>query len=302
MNKLAEMQALVAVVDAGTISAAAEHLGLAKSAVSKRLSDLEKRLGARLLNRTTRRLSLTEAGAEFHARCALILDDVIDAEAAVSETDQALGGTVRISAPLTFGLQHLGPALMQFMAAHPDVAVDIDFNDRQVDLIAEGFDLGIRIAELDDSSLICRRIAPVKMVVCASPAYWEEHGYPQSPIDLRDCVALTYSYARQRRWRFTAPDGSKGSVMPPTKHMANNGSFLADAAASGAGIVRQPLFIAHRLIEDGRLQAVLTDYDWHDINVWAVYPGTRHVPHRVRALIDHLAQAFGDRPYWEDCL
>ncbi len=302
MNKLAEMEAYVAVVDAGSISGAAERLGLAKSAVSKRLRDLETRLGTRLLNRTTRRLSLTEAGTNFYARCERIINDVDDAEATVSESDRTLGGTIRMTAPLSFGLQHLGPALVHFMSAHPEIDINIEFNDRPVDLIGEGFDLGIRIAKLDDSSLMARRIAPVKMVVCASPAYWEKHGRPRRPADLRKHTALHYSYASQRKWAYTAPDGGKGSVTLQTRHVANNGTFLSAAAAAELGIVRQPLFIAHRLIENGQLEPVLTNYNWNDLNIWAIYPRTRRLPQRLRSLIDHLAATFGDHPYWEDCI
>ena len=169
MNKLLEMEIFVAVVDAGSISRASERLELAKSAISKRLTDLERRLGTQLLHRTTRKLSLSEAGTDFYARCKSILDEVGDAEAAITETGQALSGTIRLTAPLTFGVQHLGPALVQFMKAYPAVAAQVDFNDRRVDLIGEGFDLGIRISKLDDSSLMARRIAPARMVVAASP-------------------------------------------------------------------------------------------------------------------------------------
>lgn len=302
MNRLLEMEVFAAVVDSGSISAAAERLDMAKSAVSKRLSDLEARLGVSLLTRTTRRLALTDAGGEFYARCEAILADVDAAEAGVSSSVAELSGTIRLAAPLTFGLQHLGPALTRFMAQHPGVDVQLDFNDRQVDLIAEGFDLAIRIAKLGDSTLVARKLTPARHVLCASPPYWQKHGYPQGPDDLKDHIALRYTLAARRNWSYRAPDGSRGSVTLRAHHSANNGAFLADAAAAGLGIVRLPLFIVYRYIERGALQPVLTDYAWNDLHVWAVYPRARSVPARIRLLIDFLAEEFGSAPYWEACL
>jgi len=302
MNRLREMEVFTTVVDAGSISAAADRMGMAKSAVSKRLGDLESRLGVTLLNRTTRRMSLTSAGSEFYQRCDPILKAVADAETAVTESDAALTGRIRIAAPLSFGIEHLGPALSNFMQTHPGISVDLDFNDRPVDLVAEGFDLAIRIARLSDSNLVARKLTSIRNVICASPSYWDRHGRPRHPNDLKQHTALRYTLAAQRSWSYRAPDGRRGSVTVPAQSSANNGEFLSQAAATGAGVVVMPVFIVYRMIEAGQLEPVLLDYIWGDNDAWAVYPKTRHLPYRIRVLIDALADTFGEEPYWDRCL
>ena len=302
MNRLLEMEIFATVAGAGSISGAADRLDMAKSAVSKRLADLETRLGVSLMTRTTRRLSLTDAGADFYKSCTTILAEVAAAEASVTEADAELSGPIRIAAPLSFGLQHLGPVLVKFMQQHPAINVTMDFNDRQIDLIADGFDLGIRIAKLGDSTLVARKLAPVRQLVCASPAYWTANGRPKKPADLKNHKALRYTLAGQRNWTYMAPDGTRGSVTAPTQHAANNGAFLRATAVAGLAIVRLPAFIVHEQITAGELEPVLLDYRWNDINAWAVYPQTRRLPARVRALIDYLAEVFGETPYWEACL
>jgi DNA-binding transcriptional LysR family regulator len=302
MNRLLEMEIFVHVVDAGSISGAAERMDMAKSGVSKRLAQLESRLSTTLLTRTTRRIALTNAGTEFYARCQSILNDVREAEAAIADAGGALSGDIRIAAPLSFGIQHLGPALLRFMDAHPDITINVDFNDRQADLVAEGFDVGIRIAKLEDSTLIARRLTTIRHVICASPAYWAEHGKPARPGDLKQHNALRYALAARRNWSYRAPDGTRGSVTVPSTSAANNGRFLADAAARGKGIIRLPVFIVYKFIESGALEPVLTDYEWNPLTAWAVYPETHYVPARVRALIDFLSGEFGAEPYWERCM
>lgn len=302
MNRLLEMEIFATVADAGSISGAAERLDMVKSAVSKRLADLEIRLGVSLMTRTTRRLSLTDAGAEFYKCCTAILAEVAAAEAGVTEADAELSGPIRIAAPLSFGLLHLGPVLVKFMQRHPAVNVTVHFNDRQVDLVAEGFDLGIRIAKLGDSTLVARKLTPVRMLVCASPAYWAANGRPKEPADLKNHLALRYALTAQRNWTYTAPDGTRGSVTVPTRHAANNGVFLRGAAVAGLAMVRLPAFIVHEQITARELEPVLLDYRWNDVHAWAIYPQTRRLPARVRALIDYLAEVFGDTPYWEACL
>jgi len=302
MNRLLEMEIFVRVVDAGSISGAADRMDIAKSAVSRRLGELEARLGVRLLNRTTRRLALTGSGSAFYARCTEILSDVIDAERSVATAEAELSGVLRIAAPLSFGLAHIGPAINEFMRQHPGVTVDLDFNDRQIDLIEEGFDVSIRIAKLSDSSLVARRLTTIRSIVCASPGYWQEHGRPERPEDLKHHHGLRYTNVRQRSWSWTAADGSKGSVTVPVRLSANNGAYLAQAASAGFGVVRMPVFIVCSRIESGALEPVLTDYHWGDIGAYAVYPPTRHLSYRVRVLIDFLVERFGDEPYWDECL
>ncbi len=246
MNRLLEMETFVRVVDAGSISGAAERMDTAKSAISRRLGDLERRLGVRLLNRTTRRLSLTAAGSEFYERCQAILADVSSAEESVTTAESELSGTLRVAAPVTFGLAHLGPAINDFMLRHPRVTFDLDFNDRQIDLVEEAFDLAIRIAKLPDSSLVARRLTRIRNVVCASPAYWDKHGRPARPEDLKQHRALRYSNVRQRSWSFAAPDDRRGSVTVPVGLTANNGTYLAQAAA-GRRLRRDPDPGVHRV-------------------------------------------------------
>ena len=302
MNRLLEMEVFIKVVDSGSISAAAERMDVVKSAVSKRLNDLESRLGVVLLNRTTRRMSLTDAGREFYVRSQEILNSVEDAESSLSDIQENLSGRIRLAVPLSFGLEHIGPALHDFMQQHPDLMIDVDFNDGQVDLVDEGFDLGIRIAKLSDSSLVARPLTSIRRVVCASPGYWVEHGRPETPEQLKNHIGLRYSLTKNRSWPFIRPDGTRGSVIVPTRSSANNGLFLSQAAANGAGVVCMPVFIVYQLIESGALEPVLLDYQWADLKAWAVYPDARYLPHRVRALIDFLKARFGEKPYWERCL
>ena len=209
---------------------------------------------------------------------------------------------LRIAAPVSFGLAHVGPAINEFMRQHPGVTVDLDFNDRQIDLVEEGFDVAIRIAKLSDSSLMARRLTTIRNVICSSPDYWEEHGRPERPEDLRRHQWLRYTNLRQRSWPWVAPDGSKGSVTVPVRLTANNGEYLALAARAGFGVVRMPTFIVCGGIESGQLEPVLTDFHWGDMGAYAVYPPTRHLSHRVRVLIDFLVERFGDEPYWDECL
>lgn len=302
MNRFLEMEIFTRVVESGSISAAADRMDIAKSAVSKRLGDLESRLGVALIHRTTRRMSLTDAGREFYLRCEQILNAVTDAETSIAETDDVLTGRIRIAAPLSFGIEHIGPSIIDFIQMHPNVTIDLDFNDRQVDLVEEGFDLGIRIAKLSDSNLVARKLTPIRHVVCASPHYWTQYGRPLQPDELKQHRALRYSLSAQRSWSYTGPDGSRGSVVVPTFSSANNGQYLSQLAAKGVGVIRMPLFIVYQLIESGELEPVLLDYEWDDIHAWAVYSNARYLPHRVRALIDFLVERFGEAPYWEQCL
>jgi DNA-binding transcriptional LysR family regulator len=279
MNRFVEMETFIQVVDSGSISGAADRLDTAKSAVSRRL-----------------------AGGDFYERCKTILADVAAAEQCVSATEAELKGTLRVAAPLSFGISHLGPAISDFLERHPDVAFDLDFNDRRIDLVEEGFDLAIRIAKLQDSSLMARRLTPIRNIVCASRAYWDEHGRPTHPDELRHHRALRYGNIRRRGWPWTGPGGDRGSVNVPVRLTANNGEYLAQAATAGFGVIRTPAFIIYKHVESGDLEPVLQEYRWGDIDAFALYPRTRHVSQLVRSFIDFLAERFGDTPYWELCL
>ncbi len=300
MDRFVDLQTFVQIVVAGSISGAAEHMDVAKSAVSRRLAELEERLGVQLLRRTTRRLSLTESGRGFYERCVRILADLEEAEQDVLQAHAALRGTLRVALPLSFGLLHLAPAIQDFMRLHPGVEFDLDFNDRQVDLLQEGFDLAIRIAQLPDSSLIARRIAPIRQVVCASPAYFAAHGTPQQPADLAQHLCLAYSnLANPGTWVYRQSDGHNGVVKIPIRLKSTNGDFLVSAALAGQGIVMQPSFFVHQMIASGALMPVLTEFHWPEINAYALYPSTRHLSTRVRVFVDFVAERFAGTPYWD---
>lgn len=302
MLKIEEIQVFVQIVDSATITAAAEQLKLAKSAVSRRLSELEARLGVELFHRTTRKMSLTDSGHAFYQRCLQILDDLAEAEYSVSQLHREIRGGIKVAAPLSFGLMHVGPALIEFQQQHPGIKFDIDFNDREVDLIQEGFDVGIRIAELKDSSLIARKLAELSLTVCASPEYIRKHGEPGSPEDLQQHACISYSYlSRPDRWEFLDQQGKPVSVNINKTITANNGSFMRDAAVAGLGIIRQPTFIAYEYIANGMLVPVLQDYKITPINAYAIYPPTRHLSKRVRQFVDFLATRFANQPYCQHC-
>lgn len=300
MSHFDEIQAFIQIVEHGSITAAAERLMLAKSAVSRRLSDLEARLGVELFHRTTRKLTLTDSGRGFYEQTRRIMSDLAEAEDGVRQAHHELRGPVKIAMPLTFGLRHLGPAINDFMCRHPQIQFDIDFNDRQIDMIQEGYDLAIRIAELEDSSLIARRIAKVSFVVCASPQYLKENGTPQSPEGLHQHRCLSYSYLdNPDTWSFRDLSGGTYRVRIQAALRSNNGDYLTDAAIAGHGIVRQPRFIAYQAIQRGDLIPILTDYSITSMNAYAVYPQTRHLSQRVRALVDYLVERYAGTPYWE---
>ncbi len=287
------------VVEAGGFSAAAAALGISKSAVSKRVSRLEDRLGARLLNRTTRRIGLTEIGAAYYERAGRIAAEVEEAELAVSRLHAEPRGTLRLNAPMSFGVMHLAPAIPRFLARYPELAVDMALNDRLVDLVEEGYDVAVRISRLSDSSLIARRLAHSRRVVCGSPQYLERHGAPRSPGDLRDHNCLLYSYMLSgEEWPFRGPDGAL-SVKVSGSFSTNNGEALREAALEGLGLAMIPSFIVGPELGDGRLVAVLREYEETDLSIYAVYPHARHLSAKVRAFVDFAAGRFGPEPYWD---
>lgn len=303
MDRFQEWVTFVRVVEAGSFSLAAKRLNIAKSAVSRRVTDLEERLGCRLLNRSTRKLSLTEPGEDFFERCKRILADMEEAENAASTGHGALAGTLRVAAPLTFGTLHLPDALADFLTQHPELSMDLDLNDRQVNLIEEGFDLAFRIGELSDSTLIARKLAPIKHVAIASPAYLDKRGRPGDVQDLTRFAGLRYSNVPERRfWSYRDGAGTEQTVRIPCRLAASNGDVLRQAAISGLGITVLPTFIVHESIEAGDLEIVLPSVSWRELHAYAVYPPGRHLSPRVRVFIDFLVERFGDKPYWDRCL
>jgi len=300
MLKTEEILTFVTIVETVTITAAAVRLNIAKSAVSRRLSELEEQLGVELFHRTTRKLVLTESGQGFYRRCLQILTDLEEATHAVSQSHHELSGQLRVAAPLSFGIMHLGPAIIDFQKQHPKIRFDIDFNDRQIDLIQEGFDVGIRIANLKDSSLIARKLATLSTVVCASPDYLKQHGEPMLPEELLNHNCIAYSYLdNPNQWLFINKNGIEQTVKVPKLMLANNGNFIREAAIAGLGIINVPRFVTYELIATGKLIPILQNYSTVNMSAYAIYPPTRHLSQRVRQFIDFLLERFSGTPYWE---
>jgi len=299
MNTFEEMHHFVRIVEAGSITEAAEQLGLAKSGVSRRLAELETRLGVRLLNRTTRRSSLTEAGRSYYEGAVKLLSDVAELDAQVADSEASLQGSLKLAAPLSFGLGHLTPAIEEFVRSHPAVRIDIDFSDRQIDLVGQGVDLAIRIAELRDSSLKARRICPIRLMLCASPAYLERHGTPGSAADLTRHQVLHYDIGGGPVLRLADGRGGEKPLHIKPTLVANNGDFLRDMAIAGHGIILTPSFIAWQAVAMGELKPLLRALWPPPLNAYAVYPQSRYLSRRARAFIDFLAERFGENPYWD---
>lgn len=302
MSQIEEMQNFVRVVEAGSISKAADQVGIAKSGVSRRLAELENRLGVKLINRTTRRSSLTEAGEAYYRGAVKLLGDVAELDSSVVHSDALLEGTLRLAVPLSFGLAHLSPAIDEFLELHPGLDMHINFSDHKIDLLEQGVELAIRIAELDDSSLQARPICPVRLVLCASPDYLARHGKPDKPEDLDGHRVLRYDAGGNQPLKLRDRQGRIHTVAAPPRIIANNGDFLRDMSMAGHGIYALPTFIAWQALRDGRLVPVLDDYPQATITAWAVYPRTRYLSRRARSFIDFLVQRFGDEPYWDRCL
>ena len=303
MDKFEDLQAFVAVVEAGSFTAAAARLDAAKSAISRRVSALEERLGVQLLRRTTRTLNLTDTGRSFYEHSARILADLEEAESAVQQEHGELRGTLRIALPMSFGVRHMCKPIAAFSKRHPRIRFDLDLNDRRIDLIEEGVDLAVRIGHLPDSSLIARKLFDVRMVVCASQHYLAVHGEPRSPEELRDHDCLVYSNLSDPDvWRWRDESGGNFSVELNPVMYASSGDFLLNAAAHGLGIIIQPTFIAAEAIRRGNLVPILDDVTWPVSPAYAVYSPTRHLSYRVRAFIDFLAERFSGVPQWDrDC-
>jgi len=299
MGQLEDMSVFVRIVEAGGIGRAAEQLGIAKSGVSRRLVALETRLGVSLINRTTRSSSLTSVGREYYERAVKLIGDVSELDGLAADEGKSLKGLLRLAVPLSFGLTHLSPAIDIFARENPGLTINIDFSDRQVDLIEQGVDLAIRISNLNDSNLQARRICPIGLVLCASPSYLERHGNPRKPEDLRDHQVLGYTLGSGHTIRLSNQQGDEQLVHTSARMAANNGDFLRDMALAGHGIVGLPTFIVWQSLAARELVPVLEQYTLPAINAWAVYPQTRYLSQRARQFIDFLAERFGDNPYWD---
>lgn len=300
MQNLTDIAIFVKVVELSSFTAAAEALEISQPVVSKSVTRLEEKLGARLLNRTTRRLSLTEAGSELYRRSVRALAEIENAELEVARFQTEPRGTLRVSAPMSFSILQLGPVLQPFLERYPGVTLELGLDDRRVDLVEEGFDVAIRIGQLQDSNLIARKIAPCRQVLCASPAYIAKRGSPERPEDLLEHSCILYSLvSAPREWRLTDPQGEIHVVPVNGTLHSNNGLVNRAVAVAGGGIVMMPTFYLGDQLRSGELKPVLCKYRPQDIAVYAVYPERRNLMPKVRAFVDYLAATFGPEPPWE---
>jgi DNA-binding transcriptional LysR family regulator len=298
-DSLYEMSVFAKVVAAGSLSAAARDLGVSTAVVSRRLAALEARLGVRLVNRTTRRLALTDEGASYHEACARILAEVEDADAAASAQRVEPQGLLKVALPASFGHKHIAPLVPPFAARYPKIEFAFSLSDRTVNVIAEGYDLAIRIGELEDSSLAARKLAPNRRVVCASPQYLAQHPAPRVPADLQQHNCLTTTDL-QMTWEYKGPDGKRGTVRVAGHYACDNWEVLREWAMAGLGVALKSTWDVRRQLEDGSLVPLLPGYDFGtDVSIYAVYPHRRHLPAKTRVFIDYLAESFGPEPYWD---
>jgi DNA-binding transcriptional LysR family regulator len=299
MDRFLEMQTFNAVVDAGSFVKAADAMDMSKAAVSRYVVDMETRLGVRLLHRTTRKLSLTEEGQVFYARSKELLAELLEAEDEITSRRDAASGLLRINAPFTFGILHLAPLWGVFKDLHPKVTLDVTLADRLVDLVEEGYDVAIRIATLENSSLVSKRLATTRMVLCASPQYLAAHGAPLHPGELASHAVISYSYwATKDEWKFTGPQGPVSVKTNPCIH-TNSGDTCRAAALAHQGVILQPSFLVGRDLADGTLVELMPGYKSIELGIYAVYPTRKHVSAKVRALIEFLATRFEGRgPSW----
>ncbi|WP_250467885.1 LysR family transcriptional regulator [Caballeronia sp. GAFFF2] len=300
MDRLTGIEVFVATVDGGSFAAAARRFGLSPAMAGKYVSAIEAELNARLLHRTTRKLSLTEVGQHYYERCKRILEAYEEANREASDAQDTPRGVLRIAAPVTFGAMHLGDVLAAYLEQHPHVTIEVSLNDRYVDLLEAGVDVAIRIGRLNDSGLVARRLAPCRMVICASPGYVERHGTPRNPDDLRQAPRLAFSEAVSvGDWTLADTKGRAQVIDGPCRMAANNTQMLLAAALAGAGIAYGPTFVFGEHIARGNLVALLPDYRTPELAIQAVYPSARHMPLKVRLLLDSLVAAFGDEPPWD---
>ena len=297
MDRFAAVTAFARVVELGSFARAAERLSVSTSAVSRQVSELEAHLGVRLLNRTTRRLSLTEAGQSYYERCVQLLADLEEAESSVRNAALVPKGTLRLTCGVTFGERYLGPAIAEFGARHPQLAFDLDLSDRTVDLVDEGFDLAIRIGSAKQQALVARRIGWTRLVCCASPEYLRIHGIPAIPDDLatHQCLAYTYSPGN---WTFEREGGERQAVRIAARHRTNNGRMLVALAVAGLGITMEPDFIVAPEVRSGQLVRVLERFAPAPAPIAAVYPSRRHLSAKVRAFVDFLSSRHAGRSEW----
>ena len=302
MDRIDAMRAFVAVVTEGSFSNAANTLQLSPQLVSKYVSKLEEQLNSRLLNRTTRKVSLTEAGSHYFGHAQQILLSIDDMESKLGGLQQNPKGVLRISAPVSFALKHMAKLITDFQIHYPLVKVDLQLTDRKVDIVEEGFDVALRIGQLKSSSLIAKKVAPIRVMLCAAPDYLNKHGTPTQPEDIAEHRYLHYSYMNM--------DGKddiyqllKAKYLKQGSELrSNNGDVLVDAAIAGAGIVLQPTFIISEALSSGKLVVVLPELEPEALGLYAVYAHRKLLPHKVRCFIDFVEGYYGTPPYWDESI
>ena len=300
MDRLTSLSVFIAAVDEGSLAAAARRFGLSAAMAGKHVSAIEAELGARLLQRTTRRLSLTDTGQTYYERAKRILEAFDEANREASDSHGTVRGVLRIAAPVTFGAMHLGGVVARYLETHPQVNIEVLLGDRYIDLVEAGCDVAIRIGRLEDPTLVTRRLAPCRMVVCASPAYIKRHGMPRTPDDLRRAQRLAFSEAVSAN-DWTLIDSRKRAhvIDGPARMTANNTQMLLASALAGAGIAYGPTFVFGEHLQRGDLVRLLPDYHASELTIQAVYPSALRIPLKVRRFVDYLVDAFGDEPSWD---
>ena len=299
IRDLDSLKTFATIASLGSFARASDKLGISRGIASKRVSGLETDLGVKLINRTTRTLSLTEAGRKLHVMADTLFGLLDNTEQDIRSAAAAPQGTLRVNAPMSFGVRHLGRIIDDFLVRYPEVNIEVTLDDRVVNIVEEGFDVAVRIRKLEDSSLLARHLAPVRMVLCAAPAYLEKRGEPVRPKDLEQHDCFIYDYlARQGSWTFEQ-DGVFEDVRIRGRLSGNNGDVLLQAAIDGLGITRAPTFIAHEALRSGALKPILRDWNAIEPALYAVMPPGRIDVLKVRAFVDHLAKSLGKDPYWD---
>lgn len=298
MDKFSELKAFVSVVELGSFSAAADQLCMTKSSISKKVSALERRLSVKLLNRTTRRLSITEPGKVYYCKVKKIIQDCDEADSVVSQDNEMLKGILKITAAVTFSSHHLNPVIKQYMEENENISLNISLSDNHVNLVEEGVDLAIRIGVLPGSGLMTKRLAPIKRQLYASPDYIKKHGCPEKPKDLIHHTVLNHT-STGRALCFIDKDGNEKNVYTSMKCSINSGDMLVSAVANGQGIAVLSTYVTYKECNVSSLVPIMLDYSIPEFSLYAVYPQTQYLPYKVRKLIELLEETFGETPYWD---
>jgi DNA-binding transcriptional LysR family regulator len=299
MDRLSAIQVFAQVVESGSFAKAAERLGFSTSATSRHVAELEAHLQTRLLNRTTRRVSLTESGRAFYERAVQLLADLQEAEQEAARAAVVPRGTIRLTTSVNFGVRHLAPAIADFLARHAEVRFDVSLSDRVIDLVEEGFDLAVRVGTAGSENVVARKLGETRLVPCASPQYLSAHPAPRTPEDLAAHNCFTYEYVTPRNvWRFRDASGAERAVRIAGTLHSNNGDLLAEVAARGCGIVFEPAFIVGPEVRAGRLVPLLQEFMPPPVPIYAVYPSRKHLSAKVRSFVEFLVERFEDSQDW----